>query len=32
VGALFGWSKDSIGRARLRCLDKLRKILEQKGF
>ena len=32
LGGLFGWSKDTIGSARLRCLDKLRKILEQKGF
>jgi len=32
VGGLFGWSKDSVGSARLRCLDKVRKILERKGF
>jgi RNA polymerase sigma factor (sigma-70 family) len=32
LGGLFGWSKDTIGSARLRCLDKVRKILERKGF
>lgn len=32
LGALFGWSKHTIGSARLRCLDKVRKILELKGF
>jgi RNA polymerase sigma factor (sigma-70 family) len=32
LGGLFGLSKDTIGSARLRCLDKLRKILEHKGF
>ena len=32
VGEAFGWSKDTIGSARLRCLDRLRKILEGRGF
>jgi RNA polymerase sigma factor (sigma-70 family) len=32
LGELFGWSKDTIGSARLRCLDKVRRILERKGF
>ncbi len=32
LGDRFGWSKDTIGSARLRCLDKLRRILEGKGF
>jgi RNA polymerase sigma factor (sigma-70 family) len=32
LGARFGWSKDTIGSARLRCLDRMRKILAQKGF
>lgn len=32
VGQLYGWSKDTIGSARLRCLDKLRKLLEDRGF
>lgn len=32
LGELLGTSKDSIGSTRLRCLDKLRKILEEKGF
>jgi RNA polymerase sigma factor (sigma-70 family) len=32
MGERFGWSKDTIGSARLRCLDRLRKILECKGF
>ena len=32
MGERFGWSKDTIGSARLRCLDRLRKILEYKGF
>jgi RNA polymerase sigma factor (sigma-70 family) len=32
LGGLFAWSKDSIGSARLRCLDKVRKILQRQGF
>jgi RNA polymerase sigma factor (sigma-70 family) len=32
LGTMFGWSKDTVGSARLRCLDRLRKILAQKGF
>jgi RNA polymerase sigma factor (sigma-70 family) len=32
LGGLLGWSKDTIGSARLRCLEKLRRILENKGF
>jgi DNA-directed RNA polymerase specialized sigma24 family protein len=32
LGGLLGWSKESIGSARLRCLNRLRKILECKGF
>jgi RNA polymerase sigma factor (sigma-70 family) len=32
LGALMGWSKDTIGSARLRCLERLRRILEGKGF
>jgi RNA polymerase sigma factor (sigma-70 family) len=32
LGASFGWSKDTIGSARLRCLERLRRILEDKGF
>jgi RNA polymerase sigma factor (sigma-70 family) len=32
LGGRFGWSKDSIGSARLRCLERLRRILEDKGF
>jgi DNA-directed RNA polymerase specialized sigma24 family protein len=32
LGGLMGWSKDTIGSARLRCLEKLRRILESKGF
>jgi RNA polymerase sigma factor (sigma-70 family) len=32
LGGLMGWSKDTIGSARLRCLGKLRRILEGKGF
>jgi RNA polymerase sigma factor (sigma-70 family) len=32
LGGLMGWSKDTIGSARLRCLQKLRRILEGKGF
>jgi len=32
LGDLWGLSKDTIGSTRLRCLDKLRKILEAKGF
>lgn len=32
LGGLFGWSKDTIGSARSRCLEKLRRILEGKGF
>lgn len=32
LGALFGLSKDSIGSARHRCLDKIRKILTRKGL
>jgi RNA polymerase sigma factor (sigma-70 family) len=32
LGSLMGWSKDTIGSARLRCLEKLRRILESKGF
>ena len=32
AGEAFGWSKDTIGSARIRCLDKLRKILQDRGF
>jgi RNA polymerase sigma factor (sigma-70 family) len=32
LGAFFGWSKDTVGSARLRCLDKIRKILARKGL
>jgi RNA polymerase sigma factor (sigma-70 family) len=32
LGELFGWSKDTVGSARLRCLERLRRILECKGF
>jgi RNA polymerase sigma factor (sigma-70 family) len=32
AGQLLGLSKDTIGSTRLRCLEKLRKILESKGF
>ena len=32
LGSRLGLSKDTIGSVRLRCLDKLRKILEDKGF
>jgi RNA polymerase sigma factor (sigma-70 family) len=32
LGKILGLSKDTIGSARLRCLEKLRKILEYKGF
>jgi RNA polymerase sigma factor (sigma-70 family) len=32
LGELFGCSKDTIGSTRLRCLERLRKALEQKGF
>jgi RNA polymerase sigma factor (sigma-70 family) len=32
LGGRFGWSKDTIGSFRHRCLDKLRKILEDRGF
>jgi RNA polymerase sigma factor (sigma-70 family) len=32
VGSMLGWSKDTVGSARLRCLDRLRKILALKGF
>jgi RNA polymerase sigma factor (sigma-70 family) len=32
LGWRLGLSKDTIGSVRLRCLDKLRKILEDKGF
>ena len=32
LGDTFGWSKDTVGSARKRCLERLRKILAQKGF
>ena len=32
LGGRLGLSKDTIGSVRLRCLDKLRKILQDKGF
>ena len=32
LGRMIGCSKDSIGSARLRCLEKLRRILLDKGF
>ena len=32
LGELLGWSKDTVGSARLRCLERLRRILEGKGF
>ena len=32
LGGRFGWSKDTIGSFRCRCLDKLRKILELRGL
>ena len=32
LGGLWGLSRDTIGSTRLRCLEKLRKILEAKGF
>lgn len=32
LGELLGLSKDTIGSTRLRCLEKLRRILEAKGF
>jgi RNA polymerase sigma factor (sigma-70 family) len=32
LGGLLGLSKDSVGSTRLRCLSKLRKILEARGF
>lgn len=32
LSSIFGWSKDTIGSARRRCLERLRKILAQKGF
>jgi RNA polymerase sigma factor (sigma-70 family) len=32
LGDILGWSKDTIGSARLRCLDRLRRILLERGF
>lgn len=32
LGAFFGWSKDTVGSARLRCLKKVREILARKGL
>jgi RNA polymerase sigma factor (sigma-70 family) len=32
LGEMLGCSKDTIGSARLRCLDRLRRILSEKGF
>ena len=32
LSRMIGCSKDSVGSARLRCLDRLRRILVDKGF